>query len=199
MAFSTDRDGGDWEIYIMNVDGSGVRRLTDSPGDDGAPAFSPDGQTIAFASARTGNYNIYVTDADGGGTYQVTADPADESEPHWAPTGVQMSDDPWLGPPFCARDTNADGEPDLASTTFSAADGTGYVLFPFRNMQDGMSWTTAWKVEGGTFFNVHSSWDGGESGMHFAPVPLSGTGDLVIQLLLDPQVVQEVDCPVLAP
>jgi Tol biopolymer transport system component len=41
-----------YEIYVMNVDGSGLRRLTNSPGPDGWPAWSPDGDTIAFSSTR---------------------------------------------------------------------------------------------------------------------------------------------------
>jgi Tol biopolymer transport system component len=41
-----------YEIYVMNVDGTGLRRLTSSPGSDGWPAWSPDGKTIAFSSVR---------------------------------------------------------------------------------------------------------------------------------------------------
>jgi TolB protein len=40
IAFSSDRDGND-EIYIMNVDGSEQTRLTDNPGGDSEPCFSP--------------------------------------------------------------------------------------------------------------------------------------------------------------
>ncbi len=36
------------ELYIMKADGSGVRRLTDKPGYDGGPFFSPDGQQICW-------------------------------------------------------------------------------------------------------------------------------------------------------
>jgi Tol biopolymer transport system component len=41
-----------YEIYVMNVDGSDVRRLTRSPGSDGWPAWSPDGNAIVFSSTR---------------------------------------------------------------------------------------------------------------------------------------------------
>jgi hypothetical protein len=49
-----------------NVDGSKERRLTHTPGLDGYPSWSPDGQRIAFVSDRAsgGNWEIYVMDSD---------------------------------------------------------------------------------------------------------------------------------------
>src|SRR3712207_1991470 len=44
----------DADVYVIDVDGSGQRRLTDSPGLDGFPTWSPDGKRIAFVSARDG-------------------------------------------------------------------------------------------------------------------------------------------------
>ena len=78
---ATSFDGPDIEsdIYMMNVDGSEERRLTDSPGLDGFPAWSPDGKRIAFVSARGGgNCEIYVMDADGSGQERLTRTPDDE-------------------------------------------------------------------------------------------------------------------------
>ena len=40
IAFMSDRDGN-WEIYVMNADGSDQARLTDNPADDGIPAWAP--------------------------------------------------------------------------------------------------------------------------------------------------------------
>ncbi|MBU1879667.1 MAG: hypothetical protein KJ734_12015, partial [Chloroflexi bacterium] len=57
LAFETDRDGN-WEIYIVNADGSGLTRLTADPAEDRAPSWSPDGAQIAFASDRDGNWEI---------------------------------------------------------------------------------------------------------------------------------------------
>ncbi|MXX77642.1 MAG: hypothetical protein F4Z33_01345, partial [Gemmatimonadales bacterium] len=51
---------GDYEIYVMNADGSGVTRLTEHSAFDGLPAWSPDGTRIAFTSDRDGNDEIYV-------------------------------------------------------------------------------------------------------------------------------------------
>ncbi len=40
IAFSSDRDG-DFEIYLVNMDGTGVEQLTDDPGEDRGPTWSP--------------------------------------------------------------------------------------------------------------------------------------------------------------
>jgi len=53
------------DVYIMNADGSGQRRLTQNPGWDGYPAWSPDGHSIAFDSERDGKVGLYVMNADG--------------------------------------------------------------------------------------------------------------------------------------
>ena len=42
----------DYEIYVINVDGSGETRLTNFPGSDGWPVWSPDETKIAFSSVR---------------------------------------------------------------------------------------------------------------------------------------------------
>ncbi|MEX2271302.1 MAG: hypothetical protein WD690_07535 [Vicinamibacterales bacterium] len=64
LAFSSNRDGNT-EIYVMNVDGSGVRRLTNHRAIDTTPTWSPSGTHIAFVSERGGNPNIWRIDAQG--------------------------------------------------------------------------------------------------------------------------------------
>ena len=74
IAFVSDRDG-DEEIYSVATDGTGLVRLTNSPGTDEEPAWSPDGQRIAFVSARSGYHEIYVMNADGSNVVQRSFHP----------------------------------------------------------------------------------------------------------------------------
>ena len=64
IAFVSDRDG-DYEIFVMDADGSHVQQLTDNNKNDWDPVWSPDGKRIAFDSNRYGDYEIFVMDADG--------------------------------------------------------------------------------------------------------------------------------------
>jgi Tol biopolymer transport system component len=80
-----------WEIYVMNADGSGVTRLTNDPAEDFGPTWSPDGTRIAFDSYRDDSYNIYVMNADGSGVRQLTDSPAGNVNPAWSPDGTRIA------------------------------------------------------------------------------------------------------------
>ncbi|MGE4608806.1 MAG: translocation protein TolB, partial [Myxococcota bacterium] len=61
IAFSSDRDGSNGDIYVMDADGSNQTNLTMTiSSQDSFPAWSPDGTKIAFHSFGAGNYDIYV-------------------------------------------------------------------------------------------------------------------------------------------
>jgi tetratricopeptide (TPR) repeat protein len=70
IAFMSIRDGN-WEIYSMNTDGRGLKRLTSNGVNDGLPTFSPDGQFIAFVSDEGGQWAIWVMNADGSGRQKL--------------------------------------------------------------------------------------------------------------------------------
>jgi len=65
IAFMSSRDGN-WEVYRVEMDGGGLKRLTNSESQDGLPTWSPDGKSIAFVSNRGGGWAIWVMNADGG-------------------------------------------------------------------------------------------------------------------------------------
>lgn len=90
VVFYSARDGN-LEIYLMNADGSGQRRITDDPGEDVWPDLSPNGRYVAFASNRTGNREIFVMDLASGDLVNVSNSPADDNWPRWSPNGRQLA------------------------------------------------------------------------------------------------------------
>jgi TolB protein len=64
IVFMSNRHGNP-EVYRMNLDGSGLRRLTQNAANDGLPVWSPDGKSIAFVSDQGGPWAIWVMNPDG--------------------------------------------------------------------------------------------------------------------------------------
>jgi len=91
IAFETTRDettrDGNYEIYLVRPDGTDERNLTNHPAKDVAPAWSPDGQRIAFVSDRDGNEEIYVCQRNGSQVVRLTFDLGAEDWPDWSPDG----------------------------------------------------------------------------------------------------------------
>jgi Tol biopolymer transport system component len=83
------RRAGTFDLYTMNADGSGTRRLTSTKDDDGQPDWSPDGARIVFARGTPSR--LFAMDADGTGARRLTDDVAEESEPAWSPDGTEIA------------------------------------------------------------------------------------------------------------
>jgi LysM repeat protein len=62
---SAGRGGTNWEIWVLNADGSNPKRLTENGSNEGLPAWSPDGKSIAYVSDQGGLWAIWVMNADG--------------------------------------------------------------------------------------------------------------------------------------
>jgi TolB protein len=99
IAFASDRDADRsvgvleraFEVYVMNEDGSDVRRLTNNPAWDGAPAWSPNGRTIVWQSCRQGGKcSIRVMNADGSGKRDLTDNDHWNGNPIWSPDGRRI-------------------------------------------------------------------------------------------------------------
>jgi Tol biopolymer transport system component len=78
---------GEWDVWVMDADGSHQRRLTRTRGGDYPAVWSPDGRRLAFGSQRSGTFDVFVMNADGSGQRQLTNGPDGESPAAWLPDG----------------------------------------------------------------------------------------------------------------
>ena len=94
LAYCAGRQIGDgmaWDIYTCSAEGGSETRLTDAPGLNDGPEYSPDGATIWFNSARTGLMQVWKMNADGSGQTQMTFDVDRNSWfPHISPDGGKV-------------------------------------------------------------------------------------------------------------
>ena len=130
IAFDSRRMGN-LDIYIMNIDGSGLQQLTGTSGAERGPSWSPDGTQIAFygAISESGNFDIYTINTDGTGLLNLTNSPEiDERYPTWSPDGARI-----------AFHSNADGDYEIYAINI---DGTGLQAITHDDADDlGPDWS----------------------------------------------------------
>ena len=90
LAFWAEQ-GGTWEIYTINADGTGQKRLTSHTDYEIYPDWSPDGKKIAFWSKRNGNWEIYIMNANGSGLKNLTENLSLDSHHAWSPDGTKIA------------------------------------------------------------------------------------------------------------
>lgn len=89
IAFYSGRTG-DNEIFLMNIDGSGLENLTNNLASDLCPAISPMNDRIAFLSDRDGNMEIYTMNLEGSDLLQLTNSSHEKVHPSWSPDGTKI-------------------------------------------------------------------------------------------------------------
>ena len=137
----------DQEIFLMNPDGTGITPISNSPGSDIEPAWSPDGRRLAFTSKRDGNFEIYIMNADGGNQVRLTDSPEADHYPAWSPDGQKI-----------AFSSYQDTHEDLYVINL---DGTG--LARLTNTPDINERYPDWSPDGKTI--LFSAFGGGQSGI----------------------------------
>lgn len=121
IAFSSYRNGN-VDIYVSSADGTGQAvRLTNDPGQDQTPTWSPNASDlkIAFTRQAGGNRDIYTVTSDGTSETQITNDQATDTDPGWSPDGSKI-----------AYASTRSGSSDIYTVDASGANDTQVTSFP---------------------------------------------------------------------
>lgn len=196
---------GDHEIYVMDVEGGDPTQLTDSPGKDNDPEWSPDGSSFVYSHGDAKFGELYKMDADGSNrTLFYAMSDKFSGFPAWSATAV-ISNDPMIGPPFCMRDKNKDGQPDEATHNFTTQDEYPFVIFPYKNMTTDQITSIYWDFENidKDLMNMVMSWKYGEKGWFWSRDAAANLSTLTpqglkIKLSLNGESIQEIECPLIS-
>ena len=91
LVFSSLQHSPNPDLYIKQVSGATVTRLTSDPASEIQPSFSPLGDKVAYASNRTGNWDIWVVGVDGTSPTRLTSGAGNNIHPSWSPDGKQIA------------------------------------------------------------------------------------------------------------
>jgi len=92
ISFTSGQFEGNDEIYVINTDGSDMRRLTQDKRFDWFPSWSPDGRWLAFNSERFGGQELMIANPTSGDQIRITvAELTFEQDPTWSPDGAGLA------------------------------------------------------------------------------------------------------------
>lgn len=135
--------GNEHDVFVRDVAGGEPIRLTDAPGTDGGPSWSPDGSTIVFHSERSGDLEIWSIPAVGGEATRLTDAPGYDLSPSWNPDGTRITFSSERGGDFAIWSMAPDGSDPRQLTDI-----------------EGDEWMPGWSSDGQTMSFMCSSPDG---------------------------------------
>jgi Tol biopolymer transport system component len=91
IVFTAKRGGVSTGLWIVNADGTGLKKLIDSAADEGFAEWSPDGLRVAYGRTTATNTDLFVINADGTGAQRLTSGKAYENDPDWSPDGTTIA------------------------------------------------------------------------------------------------------------
>lgn len=148
IVFSSNRTGN-WDLFVMDNDGSNQKNLTNTDSDEHFPSVSPDGREIAFVMQVDDNYDIYVLNISTGDTRRLTSHEDLDDWPSWYEDGEKIvfdsnrsgtwaiymmnadGSDKELLVDHAGRDVDPDASPDSPWIVFSSERPNGSQVFAF--------------------------------------------------------------------
>jgi Tol biopolymer transport system component len=188
IAYASLEDG-DYEVFVMNSDGTSPVQLTHNTSTDWEPAWSPDGKKIAFSSDRDEtdpectingdlicNSEIYVMNADGTGQTRITTNPAEDDSPAWTPDGshITFTRTSECAPDGCTQELRTT-QPDGSGEVFQLDAGPGSPSHPAwaPNGRKMINESYDWSAIGGALYTINSDRTG-EALFCCTPIPGQG-------------------------
>ncbi|MGM0365712.1 MAG: TolB family protein [Actinomycetota bacterium] len=133
VVFVSDRaGGGHFDLYISNLDGSNLRKLTDNNVDDLYPNVSPDGKQIAFTSEVGGLWQVFIINADGTDLRQITTSNTLNAYPDWSHDGQYLFYESRVGDVWEVYRIGVDGSNPTRLTNSPEAHDWHPATHPFR-------------------------------------------------------------------
>jgi TolB protein len=145
------------DIGVGSILGGDLQLITNSPTNDYQPAWSPDGQTIAFVSERDDNHHIYLMDSDGKNQRRLTKSNMTEIEPAWSPDGAMIA--------FVSSEG-------MLSSNIYVVNVDGTDLHPLTNETVGYNENPVWSPDG----TLIAFWSDRTGNHEIFSIKLDGTG-----------------------
>jgi Tol biopolymer transport system component len=100
IVFNGKRGTSSTALWLVNADGTGIKKLVDSPSDESHPDWSPDGLRIVYDRSTATDRDLWVVNADGTGARSLTSGKAYEADPDWSPDGATIAYQRGTGVPY---------------------------------------------------------------------------------------------------